>query len=543
VDKILAQQVPVDGEKLSRLAALRQRLNNIICNRLLVTLLTLSALFLLLLLFEISRLLDDGAQLSLPPLLLAAGGFFLSLLLLRLTQHNLLSPLTDLRGWTHRMHNGQLSARVPLPPSGQLRQLFLDINELGERIQVLSRNMEEKVQNQTRNIAEKNITLQVLYDVASSVSVTQDIQDLLSRSLNALKGVIDARAATIRLLDSNNQFRLVASSGFREQDRDYELLKTAELELCEMTYEGRTIYQTSDLIDIRHFTGTTFSGINRLGLISVPLTYHGKVLGIFNLFTDSSNWQEKPELRELLMNIGQHLGMAIQKSRLDEEARRISVIDERNRMAHELHDSLAQSLASLRFQVRVLDDTLHTGVESAIWRELERIENSLDEAYQELRDLIAHCRVRNEGDDLSQNIKLLVNRYRNETEMHFLLQIEWGELVLPSESEIQILRIIQESLRNIYKHSDANTVRILLSKTGQDSYQVLIEDDGVGFIEQPANASAGEHIGLKIMKERARRFGGHLEIESEPGEGTRIILTFSHSQPRVTHPRYTQWMQ
>ncbi len=106
---------------------------------------------------------------------------------------------------------------------------------------------------------------------------------------------------------------------------------------------------------------------------------------------------------------------------------------------------------------------------------------------------------------------------------------------------MQVLRIIQESLRNIYKHSNANTVRVLLSKTGDANYQVLIEDDGVGFVRQQKNGTAGEHIGLKIMQERARRFGGELDIESEPGEGTRVILSFSYNEPKSSHPQYKKW--
>ena len=73
----------------------------------------------------------------------------------------------------------------------------------------------------------KNVTLQILYDVASSVNTTQDIQDLLGRSLNAVKGIFDARAANIRLLDSENNFRLLTTSGFRDQDSDYELLENS----------------------------------------------------------------------------------------------------------------------------------------------------------------------------------------------------------------------------------------------------------------------------------------------------------------------------
>jgi len=520
---------------------LRARFGHIMCNRLIISLLIIISLFLLLTLYNLLSLLETGQSPSYVNFTLSITGLAWTIYLLTRATKNLVIPLRNLRDWTYRMREGELSAHVALPAHGQLCQLFLDINKLSDTFSELSRNMEEKVQEQTRYIAKKNVTLQILYDVASSVNTTQDIQDLLGRSLNAVKGIFDARAANIRLLDNDNNFRLLTTSGFRDQDNDYALLKTAELELCEMTFESREIHVVNNLIDVRYLSGPTFAGIDTLGLISVPLTYHDKVLGIFNLFTDANTNRVEQDLRELLMNIGQHLAMAIQKTRLDEESRRVGIIDERNRLAHELHDSLAQSLASLRFQVRVLDDTLQSGIDENVWTEMERIENSLDEAYSELRDLIAHCRIQNDSQDFSQNIKTLVNRYRNETEIHFLLQIEWGILVLPSDTEMQVLRIIQESLRNIYKHSNANTVRVLLSKSGESNYQVLIEDDGVGFVRQQKNNSTGEHIGLKIMQERARRFGGELDIESEPGEGTRVILGFSYTEPKSSHPQYKKW--
>ncbi len=544
MDKTYLDDIEADktAEKGSSVCErLRARFGHIMCNRLIISLLIIIFLFLLLTLNNIFTLLDTSKSPSYIGFILSITGLAWTIYLLTRASRNLVIPLKNLRDWTYRMREGELGIHVARPAHGQLRQLFQDINKLSDTFSELSRNMEEKVQEQTRYIAKKNVTLQILYDVASSVNTTQDIQDLLGRSLNAVKGIFDARAANIRLLDNENNFRLLTTSGFRDQDNDYALLKTAELELCEMTFESREIHVANNLIDVRHLKGPTFAGIGTLGLISVPLTYHDKVLGIFNLFTDANTSHVEQELRELLMNIGQHLAMAIQKTRLDEETRRVGIIDERNRLAHELHDSLAQSLASLRFQVRVLDDTLQSGIDENVWTEMERIENSLDEAYSELRDLIAHCRIQNTSQDLSQNIKALVNRYRNETEIHFLLQIEWGILILPSDTEMQVVRIIQESLRNIYKHSDANTVRVLLSKTGDSNYQVLIEDDGVGFARQQKNGSAGEHIGLKIMHERARRLGGELDIESEPGEGTRVILSFSYNEPKSSHPQYKKW--
>jgi two-component system nitrate/nitrite sensor histidine kinase NarX len=251
---------------------------------------------------------------------------------------------------------------------------------------------------------------------------------------------------------------------------------------------------------------------------------------VYNLFTEQSGLVEREDMKNLLTSIGHHLGMAIDKSRLDEEANLLSIMEERTRLANELHDSLAQSLASLRFQVRVLDETLHSGKEAALWQELERIENSLDEAYTELRELIAHFRAPVHKRGLIPAIEQAVERFRRNSQISAFLQLEWDNADLAAEVEIQILRIVQEALANIRKHSEANAVRVLMRAAKNGDYMVLVEDDGVGIQGQADDDGPGEHLGLKILQERAARIGGRLRIESEAGEGTRVTLSFS--QPR-----------
>jgi two-component system nitrate/nitrite sensor histidine kinase NarX len=86
---------------------------------------------------------------------------------------------------------------------------------------------------------------------------------------------------------------------------------------------------------------------------------------------------------------------------------------------------------------------------------------------------------------------------------------------------------VQEALTNTRKHAQAHTVRVLLRCRPAGGYLLLVEDDGVGFELPNRNGHPGEHIGLSIMEERARRLGGQLRIESEPGEGTRVELTYA----------------
>ena len=201
---------------------------------------------------------------------------------------------------------------------------------------------------------------------------------------------------------------------------------------------------------------------------------------------------------------------------------------ERARLSGELHDSLAQTLASIRMQVRLLDETLHGGDEEQVWRELERIQESLEEADAELRELIAHFRVPVAERDLVAAVERAVERFRrNCPDVQVLLQTRWGLAPLPPEREFQLVRILQEALANVRKHAQADTVRILLHDDAEGRRcRLLVEDDGVGFAPAAAAAASREHIGLRLLQDRAGMLRGRLQIESEPGDGARVSLEF-----------------
>ena len=197
-------------------------------------------------------------------------------------------------------------------------------------------------------------------------------------------------------------------------------------------------------------------------------------------------------------------------------------VTQRADFANELHDSLAQTLASLKFQVRVLDDTLRQDSEQAIWQEMERIQVSIDEANVELRELITHFRAPLNGRGLVPGIRRLMSRFRKETGMEIVLQTQSKEPKFSSEEETQILRIVQESLTNVRKHSRANMVRLLLNEPAKNQFRIIIEDDGEGMLND--NPTDDNHFGLSIMKERANSIGASLAVESEVGEGTRVLF-------------------
>ncbi len=442
--------------------------------------------------------------------------------------------LLSVNEWSTNILAGNFQARMPTLPLNEKNPienaLTKNINSIGEKLENLTHNMDELVAQHVEDIEQKDHTLEIVYDVAASINSSRDLDELLTRFLSTLTNVVNARAAVVRLITEDGQMRLISSLGLDEELMQKEQLLPSEQCLCGSAYrEDEVCYQKVSKCD--KIIGRAFFDSDDVGMIAVPLQYRDKTLGVYNLFVENSELPNPEDMTILLTNIGRHLGMAIDKARTDNESKRLSIMEERTRLAHELHDSLAQTLASLRFQVRVLDETLRRGQEPEIWSELEKIENNLDEAYAELRELITHFRAPIDKRGLISAVEHLVDRFRNQSDISIFLQKEWNVLQLPASIEMQALRIIQESLNNIRKHSQAHTVRVFMRSDTQGDCSILIEDDGVGMnIAPQSDRTSGDHLGLSIMEERAKRIGGTVHFESEPGEGTRILLHFHYPE-------------
>jgi two-component system nitrate/nitrite sensor histidine kinase NarX len=173
----------------------------------------------------------------------------------------------------------------------------------------------------------------------------------------------------------------------------------------------------------------------------------------------------------------------------------------------------------------MLSESLSRGDLGAARYEAKALQRAMTQANADLRDLLTNYRLKIDESGLVQTLATLVKRFRRETGIAVFFQNECQALALTPAQEIQVFYIVQEALTNIRKHSGARNVRILLNSEG-DLYTVLIEDDGLGMVGS-AEGMPGEHAGLAIMRERAARLPGQLVIESEPGEGTRIVLIFN----------------
>ncbi len=465
------------------------------------------------------------------PLPLAAAGLALALAALAVfavrLRRQLLIPLAALEGAVTRVCQGEPGASKSLQDLGLLGPIAQGVASLNEELTDLYEDMDNRVARQTQRLAQKTASLKILYDVAAGINQAEGLEGLLLRFLRVLKEMVNARAATVRLLMPNGTRRLVGSIGLDDGLVRADEMTPVDLCLCGTVLSPGDILCNNDARFCSKVYGRRMFGSDEVEPIVVPMRYHGELLGVYALFADCPGLAGREDIVELLATIGHHLGVAVAKHRSDEEARRLSILDERNALAHELHDSLAQTLASLRYQVRMLADSLAgTSIPQAARNDLERLRNGLDEAHTELREMLSSYRAPLDGGGLVPALEKLAARLAQETQMHVLFQNDCRPFDLSAAAELQILRIVQEALANIRKHARAQTVRVLLTRHGGDAYVLLVEDDGVGISAPRRSEVPGEHIGLSIMEERARRIGAELRLESDPGEGTRVELVF-----------------
>jgi signal transduction histidine kinase/DNA-binding NarL/FixJ family response regulator len=212
----------------------------------------------------------------------------------------------------------------------------------------------------------------------------------------------------------------------------------------------------------------------------------------------------------------------------------LSTVQERERMGRELHDSLGQVLNYIQIQSKVILDQIEKNDTTTALANVARLINISQEANVDVRSFIHDTRpISSPHKAFLPALTQYIENFRDLTGIPVLFSLPQAEIddLIPTEAKIQILRIIQEALSNIRKYASARSIQIIFSYY-QGNLQLVVADDGVGF--DPASLQKPGHFGLSIMRERAKEIGGTLEIFSDAGKGTQVILKL----PLMTKPTY-----
>lgn len=438
-------------------------------------------------------------------------------------------PLEEMRDGIRRMSEADFSVRLKVRRADEFGELGNGFNLMADRLEDLYGSLEHRVIEKTRDIEEKHRELTLLYEVAAYLNepVARDVacREVLDKTMLLL----DAQAGLVRFMDgSGGQLRIGVHRNLSEAFLQREAsLPVGECLCGGAASDGRVVScalasQTDMSMQMSCRDGERFASI-----VAIPISSKNQILGVFNLFFNRTNPLDDNEVR-LLETIGQHLGIAIENQRLIEREKEMAVSEERNLLAEELHDSIAQSLAFLNIQAQMLQDSLRRDDMPEAQAELARIREGIQESYDDVRELLVHFRTRLDTGNLDSAIVSSLEKFEGQTGIATDLTRTGEGAEMPTTNAVQILHIIQEALSNVRKHAAATRVRVCIDRSEHCS--ITVDDNGRGFNPDAEVADGSIHVGLNIMRERAHRIGGRFDIQSRLGEGTTVTLIL----PRVS---------
>ncbi len=372
--------------------------------------------------------------------------------------------------------------------------------------------------------------LHILSEVASALSSDADIEQLLMRFLSTMMRLSGAGAGAVRVLTGDGKhLRLVGSIGLPEQVVEWERITRLDCGVCGQAVCDQTVHNSRTVHLCRKNSGLSFFGERCTNFVAVPLRHKGKTLGVYNLFMFAESAPIPQDVRLFFTSISEHLGMALENARLTRENMRISLMNERQMLSHEIHDSLAQTLAYMNIRLKLLKTAINEGDDSFADKCLHDVDDALKSAYAGLRELLNQFHHRMDPRGLLPALRDLLDVTCKKTDAHVDFINQAQDFDLTPDQEARVFHIVQEALANICKHSQAHNIHLEIGRI-DDSCRIIIADDGVG-MPTTAPTAPGVHFGLNIMKGRARQLGGQIEFSDWNGSGTRLTLLFPF-QPR-----------
>jgi signal transduction histidine kinase len=279
-------------------------------------------------------------------------------------------------------------------------------------------------------------------------------------------------------------------------------------------------FRTGDITTDPRFRGWWPDAHPRMrSFLGVPIVAKGDIIGAFYL-TDKRGAAEFDAADEQIIEVlAAHAAIAIENARLFEASRELSVIEERNRLARELHDAMTQNLFSLTLTAEAASGLVHTDPARA-HAEIDRIRALARDTQAELRSLIFELRPPQlEADGLVATIGKDLEVLGRAHGLKADLRVD-GTLEVDSAVEVELYRIVQEALNNAIRHARAETIEVEI-EASDSGVTLTVRDDGVGF-DPGARAIRERRLGLTSMRERAERLGGTFSVHTAREAGTTV---------------------
>ncbi|SDL56130.1 GAF domain-containing sensor histidine kinase [Nonomuraea jiangxiensis] len=365
--------------------------------------------------------------------------------------------------------------------------------------------------------ADRDEILQAVSSAVLAVTRHLSVREVLQVIVRSAQRLLDARYAALGVPDEDGSFAEFVAEGLTDKQWDaIGPLPRQHGMLGAMLRDGAPA-RLPDLRSDPRFEWWPKAHPVMKDFLGVPIRDGEQVLGIIFLANKRASGGFTQEDQDLLTLFAAHAAIALTNARLYERGRELAMLEERNRMARELHDAVTQKLFSLRLTAQSAAAMLAKAPEQAA-TELERVQRLAGEALSELRAVIVELRPAElDRHGLAETLRKQVRMFdRLHTSS---VTFECDELPpLDAAVEVAVLRVAQEALHNALRHSEAALVSVCLALEG-DRLALTVHDDGAGFAQEESRG-----LGLASMRDRAESVGGVMTVESAHGGGTTVRM-------------------
>jgi signal transduction histidine kinase len=378
------------------------------------------------------------------------------------------------------------------------------------------------------SVASPNAAALTAVDAAArAIAGVLAVDDVLQLIVDRVRDLVDARYAALGIADASGRMERFITAGLEPEERAaIGALPTGHGLLGLIIREGRS-YRIASIKQHADSSGFPPNHPPMTSFLGVPVTARGQAIG--NLYlTDKRGALEFSEAdQRIVETFALHAGIAMDNARLHAQAGRLAVADERERIGRDLHDGIIQSLYAVSLSLEDVPELMADTPAEATHR-VDQAIDALHLAIRDIRNFIYGLRPEAvDGNQVVAGIAALAQEVRDGNLIEVVATLDpAADPGLNEDGGLELLSLVREALSNASRHAHARRIDLLLGRTPTGS-TLEIADDGVGF--DPARTAGDRHHGLVNMRARAQAIGGRLEIDTSPGNGTRIRLTI----PRV----------
>ena len=447
-------------------------------------------------------------------MLLAAGAW--------MTCRSLLKPLQDLGLAAKRLGENMLDVPIQVEGPEEMRTLSQAFDEMRSRLHTARGELIQWNATLEQRVAQRTKELETLNEVSREISSRLDIQQVLNSVTEKARTLLGGEVASLCLVDESQHW-----------------LKLQTLSGPKHAVVGNTMHADNQFANaVLESDGAMICGVGscqggcrmlsdeyRTSHLAAPLRIGNRVIGALCVGSPAQN-QFAAESADMLTKLANVAVIALENARLFAQAERVATLEERRRVAAEMHDGLGQTLSYLGLMTDQVVEFLSDGQETSALQRLHKTRETISKATSDVRRAINKLM---DDSPVSKDLCMRLHDTLDEVASQHDLESLWRSDAdsapdcSPQTAE-QVYNITREALVNAARHANAKQVSMQVGRSNEN-YFVIVEDDGNGFdTTQPAPSG---HFGLQIMQARAKHIGGEISIQSTPGSGTRVTLTWS----------------